>query len=98
MVCLRLITASYCHTESLGAGLFIVTLSASEESPSGARMEMLRFAQHDTRHWTYDFEKALSLCAGRLTVGFCGAIFGVNQDGKKYRLTGSLNGKPRFIR
>ena len=40
-----------------GQGLFIVALSAKEESLPGAVMEMLRFSQHDSRNWTFDFEK-----------------------------------------
>ena len=48
-------------------GLFIVTLSASEESPPDAAREMLRFAQHDCSGEWYDFEKALRKHAGLLT-------------------------------
>ncbi len=44
---------------SLGQGLFIVTLSGSEESSPDALREMLRFAQHDRLSKKYDFEKTL---------------------------------------
>ena len=40
-------------------GLFVVTLSGSEESSPNALREMLRFAQHDRMSEKYDFEKVL---------------------------------------